>query len=287
MGSVVFASARVESGPLAVRLHALNSSAWIWLNRRLIRGLPKLSRLLVLSSCRSVKMVEKRISKKQSATQPLQGKRVLLTRTPRQAAVLCEQLRELGAIPVEFPTIRIVPPQDWGQLDAALRRLYATDGTKYDWLVFTSSNGVNICMERLRSLGYDPQALSGVRVATIGPKTAAALAHYGITVDLVPDEYIAERVAEALIKDMQQSGVPMSEQRVLLARAAEARQVLVTELQRAGAQVDEVAGYYTVPATNNDVQGREVLHLLQNHQLDILTFTSSSTVKNFVAWLKS
>src|SRR5579885_1949008 len=227
-------------------------------------------------------MVEKQI-----AAQPLQGKRVLVTRTPRQAAVLCQRLRELGAIPVEFPTIRIVPPQDWGQLDAALRRLYATDGTGYDWLVFTSANGVNICMDRLRSLGYDPQALPGVRVAAIGPATAAALAHYGVTADLVPEEYIAESVAEALIKDASRRDVPMSGQRILLARAAEARKVLVTELQRAGAYVDEVAGYYTVPAASDDEQGREVLRLLQEHQLDILTFTSSSTVKNFVAWLKS
>ncbi|HEU5226632.1 MAG TPA: uroporphyrinogen-III synthase [Ktedonobacteraceae bacterium] len=227
-------------------------------------------------------MVEKQI-----VVQPLQGKRVLVTRTRDQASVFCEQLRELGAIPVEFPTIRIVPPQDWTQLDAALGRLYATDGTTYDWLVFTSANGVNICLDRSRSLGYNPQAMTGVRVAAIGPATAAALMHYGITADLMPDEYIAEGVADALIKDVEQRGMPMAGQRILLARAAEARKVLVTELQRAGARVDEVAGYYTVPATSEDEQGREILRLLQNHQLDILTFTSSSTVRNFVTWLKS
>ncbi|HZO74240.1 MAG TPA: uroporphyrinogen-III synthase [Ktedonobacteraceae bacterium] len=227
-------------------------------------------------------MVEKQI-----AAQPLQGKRILVTRTPRQAAVLCQRLLELGAIPVEFPTIRIIPPQDWEQLDAALRRLYATDGTGYDWLVFTSANGVNICIDRLRSLGYDPQTMIGIRVAAIGPATATALTHYGITADLVPEEYIAESVAEALIKDTLNRGLPMLGQRILLARAAEARKVLVTELQRAGAQVDEVAGYYTVPATTDDEKGREVLRLLQQRQIDILTFTSSSTVKNFIAWLKS
>ncbi|HLG62998.1 MAG TPA: uroporphyrinogen-III synthase [Ktedonosporobacter sp.] len=227
-------------------------------------------------------MVEKQI-----AAQPLQGKRILVTRTPRQAAVLCQRLRELGAIPVEFPTIRIIPPQDWEQLDAALRRLYATDGTGYDWLVFTSANGVNICIDRLRSLGYDPQTMIGIRVAAIGPATATALAHHGITADLVPEEYIAESVAAALIKDTLNRGLSMSGQRILLARAAEARKVLVTELQRAGAQVDEVAGYYTVPATTDDEKGREVLRLLQQRQIDILTFTSSSTVKNFIAWLKS
>ena len=221
---------------------------------------------------------------------PLQGKRILVTRTRDQAGVLSERLRSLGAIPLEFPTIRIVPPSDWGQLDAALHRLSITDmtdATGYDWLVFTSANGVKICLERLRSIGTDPQAIRHVRVAAIGPATAAALACYGITAALVPDEYIAESVASALIEDVRQHGKSISAQHILLARAAEARKVLVTELQQAGAQVDEVAAYYTVAVARDDEQGREVLHLLQSHQLDILTFTSSSTVRNFVAWLKS
>jgi uroporphyrinogen-III synthase len=230
------------------------------------------------------------MSEQRLAVLPLQGKRVLVTRTRDQASALSERLRALGAIPVEFPTIRIVLPLDWQQLDTALARLY-TDGLSgqpyYDWLVLTSANGVRICCERLLSLGYDLQAMRSVRIATIGPATAAALARYGITGDLVPDEYIAESVAAALIRDVQQRGLSLKGQHILLARAAEARKILVTELREAGAEVDEVSVYSTLAVAHDDEQGREVGRLLHNHQLDILTFTSSSTVRNFVAWLKS
>ncbi len=226
------------------------------------------------------------MSEQSITTLPLQGKRVLVTRTRDQASVLSAQLRDMGGIPIEFPTIRIVPPHDWSKLDAALNRLY--DSTlSYNWLVFTSANGVSICCERLRTLGYDPAALRNVRVAAIGPATAATLAHYGVSADLVPDEYIAEGVAAALIADALQRGTPLTGQRILLARAAEARKVLVTELQQAGAQVDEVAAYYTHTVTGNDEQGRIILDMLRQQQLDILTFTSSSTVRNFNTWLQS
>jgi uroporphyrinogen-III synthase len=220
------------------------------------------------------------------ATLPLYNKRVLVTRTREQASVMSEKLRALGAVPVEFPTIRIVPPQDWGQLDAALRRLYAQIGSDYAWLVFTSVNGVNICCERVRTLGYKPGAMRNVRIAAIGPATAAALTKYGLQADLVPSEYIAEGVASALLADAEQKGASLAGQRILLARAAEARNVLVTELQQAGAVVDEVAAYYTLPIAGDDERGREIVALLRQGQLAILTFTSSSTVRNFVAWLK-
>jgi uroporphyrinogen-III synthase len=222
-----------------------------------------------------------------SVAAPLAGKQILVTRTREQASVLSERLHALGALPVEFPTIRIVPPTDWHALDTALKRLYASDGTGYDWLVLTSANGVHICMQRLQELGYDPGAMRNVRVATIGPATAAALAEYGVIADLVPDEYIAEGVTRALLEDARQRQLPLTGQRILLARAAEARKILFTELQQAGALVDEVPAYYTLPVARSDERGREVFRLLQNGQLDILTFTSSSTVRNFVAWLKS
>ncbi|HEX6478034.1 MAG TPA: uroporphyrinogen-III synthase [Ktedonobacteraceae bacterium] len=213
---------------------------------------------------------------------PLQGRRILVTRTREQAGTLSERLLSLGAVPVEFPTIRIVPPQDWEPLDNALRHLCASG---YDWLVFTSTNGVNICFDRLHTLGYQPGNLGNVRVAAIGPATAAALAQQGITAHLVPDEYIAESVAAALIDDAQQKGESLEGKRVLLARAAGARKVLVTELQRAGAIVDEVAAYSTVAVASDDGRGQEVVRLLQSHQLDTITFTSSSTVRNFMQWL--
>lgn len=218
---------------------------------------------------------------------PLQGKHVLVTRTRNQASVFSERLRELGAIPVEFPTIRIVPPSDWTQLDAALKRLYASF---YDWVIFTSVNGVQICCERLLTLGYQPgeiQSVHHVKIATIGPATAKALEHYGLTANLVPDEFRAEAVTRVLLDDAEQREVSLQGQCILLARAAEARKILVTELQQAGARVDEVPAYFTHQATIDDEQGHEVWRLLQHGQLDILTFTSSSTVRNFVAWLES
>jgi uroporphyrinogen-III synthase len=224
----------------------------------------------------------------------LHGKRILVTRTREQAGVLSERLQALGAIPIAFPTIRIVPPHDWEALDKALAPLFPGALEKggyhdcpYAWVVFTSANGVNICCERLLELGYNLQAMCKVRVAAIGPATAAALTHYGIRADLVPEVYIAESVAAALIHDVRQRGESLEGQRILLPRAAEARKVLVTELQQAGAGVDEVAAYATVSIASDDRQGREILQLLQHHELDIITFTSSSTVRNFMQWLRS
>jgi len=229
------------------------------------------------------------VSEQSITTLLLEGKRVLVTRTRDQASVFSEQLRALGAVPVEFPTIRIVPPADWSALDGALRKLYSSKDAQpfYNWLIFTSANGVTICCERLRTLGYEPQTLQNVRVAAIGPATAAALARYGVHADIVPSEYIAEGVATALREDAQRRGISLAGQRILLARAAEARKVLVTELQQAGARVEEVAAYYTHTVSYDDGQGRVILNMLRERQLDILTFTSSSTVRNFSVWLQS
>ncbi len=282
------------------------------------------------------------MSEQHTAIRPLAGKRILVTRTREQASVLSERLSTLGAIPIEFPTIRIVPPSDWSALDNALKRLFPTEDTPkaglqgaasplpgtgvspenpfslfappqaaqeaegafsafpknvgqsdnngrpyYSWLVFTSANGVNICCERLLTLGYDITTLRNIRVATIGPATAAALTHYGLHADLIPDEYRAEGVSAALIKDFQRRGVPIEGQHILLPRAAEARQVLVTDLQQAGAVVDEVTAYHTHSVASDDEQGQDILHLLQTGKLDIITFASSSTVRNFMQWLLS
>ena len=230
------------------------------------------------------------MSESRLQTQPLQGKRILVTRTREQASTFSERLRALGAEPVEFPTIRIVPPQDWEQLDSALNKLFLENVVErpyYDWLVFTSANGVTICCERLITLGHSIEHMSHVRIAAIGPATAATLKRYGLTADIVPDEYIAEGVALALRNDAQQRDISLKGQRVLLARAAGARNILVTELQQAGALVDEVPAYFTVAVAHDDEQGQQILRLLQEQKLDILTFTSSSTVRNFMQWLAS
>jgi uroporphyrinogen-III synthase len=243
---------------------------------------------------------------------PLHGKRILVTRASKQAGALSDRLRKLGAIPVEFPIIQIAPPEDWAPLDDALKRLCACNppmmrfkkihrhrrgvvarfiapevGSEsyYTWLIFTSANGVNICFDRLNTLAYNTNDIGKVRVAAIGPATARALRHHGIKPDLVPDEYIAEGVAAALIEDAHRHGESLEGKHILILRAAEARKVLVEKLQRAGAIVEEVAAYRTRGAVIDDEQGREVLRLLQAGQLDILTFTSSSTVRHFVQWL--
>ena len=234
------------------------------------------------------------MSEQQVVALPLQGKRVLVTRTREQASVLSEGLRTLGAIPVEFPTIRIVPPSDWTQLDTALKRLYlsASDTqvdnafSAYDWVVFTSANGVHICLQRLQQLGYDPHTLQDIRIATIGPATAEALTAYGLTADIVPDAYVAEGVAEAIILDARQHGIVLNGQHILLARAAEARKILAVMLRDAGAIVDDVPAYYTLTAAVDDERGRDLWNMLHQRQLSVITFASSSTVRNFMAWLK-
>jgi uroporphyrinogen-III synthase len=223
------------------------------------------------------------MSESQLRTLPLQGKHVLVTRTREQAGTLSANLRAAGAIPVELPVIRIVPPADWSPLDQALRE--QAGNAAYDWLIFTSANGVKMALERLCALGLEPRSLSAARIATIGPATAAALEEYGLSAALVPEEYIAEGVAEALLRDAAQRGETLAGKRVLLARAAEARQVLVTELEQAGARVDVVAAYQTLPVAQDDERGREVINLLRQQQLDIITFTSSSTVHHFMHWL--
>ncbi len=214
---------------------------------------------------------------------PLQGRSILITRAHEQAGTFSERLRALGATAVEFPAIRVVPPEDWEPLDNALKRL--CEAGWYDWLVFTSANGVRICFERLQRLGYDTRSIGNVRVAAIGPATAVELAKYGVAVDLVPAEYIAEGIAVALLDDARKLGESLAGKKVLLARAAEARNVLVTELHQSGAIVEVVAAYRTVGVTHEDGQGREILRMLETQQLDILTFTSSSTVRNFMQWL--
>ncbi len=197
---------------------------------------------------------------------PLFGRRVLVTRARAQASALSEKLEELGAEPIEFPVIEIAPPVDWGPLDAAIERL-----PHYDWAIFTSVNGVRALMDRLWEVGQDVRALRGVRLCAIGPATAAALERYHLKVDLVPRQYVAESILESIGE--------VSGQRILLARADLARQVLPLELSRAGAIVDEVVAYRTVLA---DSPADHVYQMLRQGEIDIVTFTSSSTVRNFV-----
>ncbi|MFW5940453.1 MAG: hydroxymethylbilane synthase [Chloroflexota bacterium] len=194
---------------------------------------------------------------------PLQDVRVVVTRARAQAPDLARRLSALGADPVLFPTIRIAPVADTTELDEAIRAL-----SNFDWVIFTSVNGVSIFWERIEALGKDEQAFEGVGVAAIGPATGQALAEAGIEPDFVPDEFVAERIAEGL-GDV--SGLS-----ILLPRAELARATLADMLAEQGARVQEIATYRTLPA----IIGEEELSQLED--VDLITFTSSSTVRNFV-----
>jgi len=200
---------------------------------------------------------------------PLSGRRILVTRAADQAAALTGPLAALGAEPVLCPTIAIVPPPDPADLDAALAGLPA-----FDLLILTSVNAVAALFDRLAAAGRDARALAGVTVVAVGPKTAAAIAAQGIRADLVPADYRAEGVV-ALLKER------VAGKRVLYPRAELARDLIVTELGAAGAEVVAPIAYASaVPAG-----AAENLAEALTEGLDLLTFSASSTVRNFAALL--
>lgn len=195
------------------------------------------------------------------------GKRILITRAQEQAGSLARLLAECGAQPLEFPSIEIVPPESWEELDQAISRL-----EDYTWLIFTSVNGVRYFLQRLNALGKDFQDLKGIKICTIGPSTAKVLEKLGISVTWVPDEYRAEAIVEGLGKEL-------VGQRVLLPRAEIARDILPKQLKALGAEIDVVTAYRTLRASS---QVDQIRKLLQAREVDMVTFTSPSTVKNFL-----
>ena len=204
---------------------------------------------------------------------PLFGKRIVVTRAREQASGFLGRLTELGAECIEFPTIQVVPPKSWDPLDRAMMRL-----ERYQWLLFTSVNGVKYFFDRLGDLGLDVRELKDMKVGAIGPKTAEAVHRKGIRPDLVPDEYRAEAVVEAF-KKWDVKGI-----KILLPRAAKAREILPTELVKMGASVDEIPAYQTVKPDHD--KGR-VKGMLEKGEIDMVTFTSSSTVSNFVEMFRA
>ncbi|WP_315436586.1 uroporphyrinogen-III C-methyltransferase [uncultured Selenomonas sp.] len=200
---------------------------------------------------------------------PLHGKRILVTRARAQASALTEKLTALGASCIETPVIRITPPADaYAALDHAIGELHS-----YHWVIFTSVNGVEHFFARLAHAEKDTRALGYAKVAAIGSATAEALRSYGIHADLVPAEFRAEAVVDGL-KDI----LP-PRARILLPRAQEARDVLPESLRAHGAAVDVAAAYETVPELSG---GAEIAARLTRGEIDFVTFTSSSTVKNLV-----
>jgi uroporphyrinogen-III synthase/uroporphyrinogen III methyltransferase/synthase len=192
---------------------------------------------------------------------PLIERRVLVTRGTNQAAKLSDGLRALGAIPVEVPVIEIHPPESYEPLDSALRSL-----SSYDWLIFTSTNSVQVFGERAASLGI-VTAPTGLHVAAVGAATAQAARDSGMTVDLVPETYVAESLVAALQNQI-------AGKRVLLARVAVARDVIPDALREAGATVDVVDAYKNVMPETAPQQLRHAYA----RGLDAATFTSSSSV---------
>ena len=202
---------------------------------------------------------------------PLFGKRVVVTRPREQAAELVDMLESLGAAVIEAPAVRIVPPEDFQPLDDAI----ATVG-EYDWVVFTSVNGVDYFLQRLQAGSYDARALAGVKLCAIGSGTAERLAKYWLRVDLVPGEYRAEAVAEALRATGEVAG-----KKFLLPRADLAREMLADELRRLGGEVNDVVAYRTVAVEPEREHEPDIFRLLLDKQVDVVTFTSASTVRNF------
>ncbi len=201
-------------------------------------------------------------------SRPLFGKSVVVTRAGSQAESFIEQLYERGAEPLSFPVIEMVEPDDATTLDQAMQNL-----GHYHGVIFTSVNGVRWFMKRLKQHELDIRELKGVRVYCIGPKTGQEVEDLGIRVDLVPEEFVAESLIEHIGKEN------IAGKRFLLPRAQVAREVLPDELRKLGAEVDVAPAYKTVLPDTDISQLKE---RLQAGTIDIVTFTSSSTVKNFV-----
>jgi len=198
---------------------------------------------------------------------PLFGKRILVTRSRNQASVLSALLREQGADPIEFPVIKIVPPSNYQPLDDAIRHI-----DTYDWLIFTSANGVEKVKERLEALSLDVRSLKGPKIGVIGLKTGQAVGELGMRVDFMPSNFIAEAVVDEFPEDLHGK-------RVLILRAEEARDVLPEGLIERGAFVEVIAAYRT---EIEDIHAGRVKQMLMNEEIDAVTFTSSSTVRNFI-----
>lgn len=205
---------------------------------------------------------------------PLAGRRIVVTRTREQASELTAQLAAKGADVMELPTIRIAPPSDRQDFAAAV-----VDSPHYDWLVFSSPNGVKKFFEAFFAVYEDIREIGGARLAAVGAGTAAELKKYGLMVDVMPKKAVAEElIAEFDRKADDFGGVANST--VLWVHSEKGRRVIYDELMKRQAIVDECIAYNTVPETE-DVSGARAR--LQNEGADIITFTSSSTVKNFMA----
>ena len=203
---------------------------------------------------------------------PLFGKKIIVTRAREQASSLVEILEEEGAHVIEFPVIAITEPEDYSELDNAIKNI-----KKYNWIIFTSVNGVKFFLKRLRHHKKDVRILEGINICAIGPKTAKIFENFGIVPDFIPKKYQAEYIIEGMLK------LGIKGKKFLLPRAKVARKILPQKIKEQGGEIDVVTVYETkMPDTNKS----EVIELLKNKKIDYITFTSSSTVKNFVEMIE-
>lgn len=216
--------------------------------------------------------MRKPVNQRESTAHPLSGVRVLVGRARHQAGALSIELRNLGATVIEIPFIEIRRPGSFAPLDSALRNL-----SQYHWLILTSVNGVEAMWERLKKLKLTKSSLRQLQIAAIGPATKKAIEQRGVTVDVVPKEYVAESVVRSLKSRVKGK-------RVLLVRAKVARDVIPTELRNAGAQVDVVEAYETVVPQSSRTRLEKSLANAKKRP-HVITFTSSSTVRNFAELL--
>ena len=207
-----------------------------------------------------------------NASSVLSGKRIVVTRPRTQARELAHRLSELGAQVIEFPTIAIEPPLDYAPMDRAIEQLH-----DYHWLFFTSVNGVQSFFNRLRQLGKNSQAVENLKVVAIGPETAGRLEGEGVHAYLVPAKYQAEGILEGL------NPAEVRGRRILIPRAAKAREILPETLRQWGASVNVVQAYKTVLPQEHHLGLQELSH----KKIDMITFTSSSTVVNFLRLLET
>lgn len=199
---------------------------------------------------------------------PLWGKKIVVTRARKQASALVQKIQSLGGIPLEFPTIEIVKKPDLSELKLAQNNLQS-----YNWIIFTSANAVDIFFDELSANNHDIRDLYGVKLGAIGPATKEKLRCKGLKVDLMPEEYVAEGILQAM------SQLSSPGERVLMPRAEGARDILPKTLAEKGLKVDEIIIYSARPASGQQLN---IIEKIVMGEIDYLTFTSSSTVQNFV-----
>ncbi|MDY6862640.1 MAG: uroporphyrinogen-III synthase [Thermodesulfobacteriota bacterium] len=202
----------------------------------------------------------------------LYGKRILITRSYYQAKELSDLIKNYGGVPIELPSIKIIPPSDWKDLDSALHNI-----KDYDYLIFTSVNGVKHFFLRFKKMGGKIIDLKDLKVIAIGPKTAEAITSRGLTVSLMPQEYKAEGIIALFSKG------EIEGKKLLLPRSKIARKILPEKIKEYGGSIDVVEAYQTVASFESR---KEIVSLLENKEIDIIVFTSSSTVKNFAKILE-